>query len=257
VILPLPFREGGQGVRSRLEPHPFVPDAWLLDRGELEQIEPLLAAGKVVVQDPASQLVALLAAPRPGQRVADLCAAPGGKAAHLAALMGGEGVVIATDRDKERLAMLRENIARLAPHGVEVHDWAMAEMLLAAPEPDIILIDAPCTGWGTVRHKPDLKWRRRDPAALAAAQRQLLRDAAPHLGPGGVLVYSVCTFLPAETDEVMHAFLSEHPAFRVQDAREVLPPQAHALVSDDGTVRTWPHRHRCDGFFAVRLVNSN
>lgn len=234
--------------------HAIVPDAWLCDRVHLETLRPLLDSGRIAIQDPASQLVSLVVAPRPGQRIVDLCASPGGKAAHLAALMGGEGRVIATDRDRERLHDLRENMARMHARGVEVVDWAMAEMLMAAPEPDAVLIDGPCSGWGTVRHKPDLKWRSHDSAKLAAMQRQLLDDAAPHLCPGGVIIHSVCTFLPGETTEVVAGFLADHPQFAIQDAREVLPPAAQGLVEADGSVRTWPHRHGCDGFYAARLI---
>lgn len=250
-------REVERVTESRLEPHPLVPGAWTLsDRTRLDALHPLLDHGAIAVQDPASQLVSLLAGARPGMRVADLCAAPGGKAAHLAALMDNRGVVIATDRDKQRLGAMRENLVRLGCLCVETPDWALAEILLAAPEPDAILIDAPCTGWGTVRHRPDLKWRPRDAAALAATQRQLLAGAAPHLAPGGALVYSVCTFLPVETSETVRAFLGAHPEYRVQDARKVLPAEAHSLVSPEGWVVTWPHRHACDGFFAVRLVRA-
>lgn len=235
-------------------PHPLVPGAWLCPRSALPALRPLLENGALVVQDPASQLIALLVAPHPGARVADLCAAPGGKAAHLAALMGDQGVVLATDRSRERLRETRAHLARLGGTCVEVVDWAMAEMLLAEPEPDAILIDAPCSGWGTVRHKPDLKWRRHAVHRLAQAQGELLRSAAPHLGPGGALVYSVCTFLPEETTAVIERFLADHPDFRLHDPREVLPTAAHAAVAEGPWVRTWPHRHACDGFFAARLV---
>jgi len=247
-------REAEGLIGQPLTPHPHVPGAWQAPRAALETLEPLLGRGAIAVQDAASQLVSLLASPKPGMRIADLCAAPGGKAAHLAALLGNEGVVIATDHDKARLGEMRENLIRLGCLCVESPDWGLAEMLLAAPEPDAVLIDAPCSGWGTVRHKPDLKWRSRDLAALAATQRQLLDGAAPHLAPGGVLIYSVCTFLPEETTGVVRAFLSAHPEFRLQNAREVLPPSCHALVDSSGHVATWPHRHSCDGFFAVRMI---
>jgi 16S rRNA (cytosine967-C5)-methyltransferase len=260
-------------------PHPRVPGAWTCQRSHLDALRPLLDEGALVIQDPASQLVSLLAAPRPGMRVADLCAAPGGKAAHLAALMRNEGSLIVTDRDKARLRETEANLHRLGVRCAEVVDWAMAEMLLASPEPDITLIDAPCSGWGTVRHKPDLKWRRphsrvdsresivvrrsmsdsRSPipdprSPIPSLQRALLTDAASHLAADGVLIYSVCTFLPEETDDVLRGFLSEHVDFALQDAREVLPASAHSMVTPKGSLRTWPHRDACDGFFAARLI---
>jgi 16S rRNA (cytosine967-C5)-methyltransferase len=237
-------------------PHPLVEDARTCDRASLEALRPLLDEGVLVIQDPASQLIGHLASPRPGQRIVDLCAAPGGKSAHLAALMGNEGTVIATDRDRVRLRVMRANLERLGATCVEVTDWGMAEMLMAAPEPDAIVVDAPCSGWGTVRHKPDLKWRSRDVDALADMQRTLLAEAAPHLASGGALIYSVCTFLPEETTEVVNLFLADHTGFTIQDARDVLPESSHATVTAEGFVWTWPHRHQCDGFFAARLMKA-
>lgn len=250
----VPASSGGEPVD--FTPHPLIPGCLTLPRGDLKRITSALERGEVAVQDAASQLVAHLIAPRPGQRIVDLCAAPGGKSAHLAALTGGDLSLVAADPDKERRAEMAENFKRLGVTCAEVADMGLAEMLLAAPEPDVILVDAPCSGWGTVRHKPDLKWRRRDLAALAKTQREILDRAAPHLGPGGVLVYSVCTFLPGETSQVIADFLRDHPAFSIQDPREFFPEPLHALVEPDGTLRTWPHRHACDGFFAVRLVKS-
>jgi 16S rRNA (cytosine967-C5)-methyltransferase len=172
----------------------------------------------------------------------------------MAALAGDDASILATDRDRERVRDLQMNIERLGARCVEVADWGMSEMLMAAPEPDAILVDAPCSGWGTVRHKPDIKWRTHDLQGQGVRQLQLLETAAPHLEPGGALVYSVCSFLPEETTQVIGAFLESDSRFAVEDARETLPESAHDLVESDGSVRTWPHRHGCDGFFAVRLI---
>jgi 16S rRNA (cytosine967-C5)-methyltransferase len=241
-------------IGQPLAAHPLIPDAWTCERSHLAALEPLLEEGALVVQDPASQLVGLLVHPQPGQRIVDLCAAPGGKAAHLAALVNGDASILATDRDRQRLDDLRLNIERLGARCVEVVDWGMAEMLLAAPEPDAILIDAPCSGWGTVRHRSDIKWRTHDLKGQGERQLHLLEAAAPHLESGGALIFSVCSFLPEETTQVIGAFLESDSRFVLQDAREVLPESTHGLVETDGWVRTWPHRHGCDGFFAGRLL---
>ncbi|MBN1478288.1 hypothetical protein JXA47_16145 [Candidatus Sumerlaeota bacterium] len=253
-----PPEETRQGVEEAigqpLKAHPLIPDAWTCERSHLTALEPFLDRGMIAVQDPASQLVGLLVHPQPGQRIVDLCAAPGGKAAHLAALVGGDASILATDRDRDRLRDLRLNIERLGARCVEAVEWGMAEMLMASPEPDAILVDAPCSGWGTVRHRPDLKWRTHDLREQGARQLRLLETAAPHLEPGGALVYSVCSFLPEETTQVIGTFLESDPRYAIQDAREALPESIHGLVGPDGSVRTWPHLHGCDGFCAVRMV---
>lgn len=241
-------------IGTSLAAHSLVPGAWMCDRSHLDALLPLLDEGAIVVQDPASQLVAHLIAPTPGLRIVDLCAAPGGKSAHLADMMGNDGVILATDRDRQRLAAAEENLVRLGATCVETMDWGMSEVLMAAPEPDVILVDAPCSSWGTARHQPDVKWREHEYNAQAVRQLSLLERAAPHLSPGGVLVYSVCTLLPAETAEVVQSFLATDDRFELQDAREVLPLEAHSAVTECGIVQTWPHRHGCDGFFAVRLI---
>jgi 16S rRNA (cytosine967-C5)-methyltransferase len=214
-------------------------------------------AGWTQVQDEAAQLVSLLAAPRPGQRILDACSGRGVKTGHLAALAGNRADIVATDQEARKLAELDVEMARLGVSCVRslAVDW------LQAPGPDLgggfdlVLLDAPCSGLGVIGRNPDAKWRRRPADIERQARRQLdFMDALAHrVKPGGVLVYAVCSIEPEETDAVIAAFLDRHPGFRVQAPRAFLPPSAHRLGQPDGTVRIDPAVEPMDGFFMVRL----
>jgi 16S rRNA (cytosine967-C5)-methyltransferase len=243
----LGIRINRPGGAAQLTAHPAVPGAWTCPRATLGELQPHLDDGSLLVQDPASQLVGLLGSPEPGARVLDLCAAPGGKTAHLAQFTDQ---VWASDRDPSRLEELKQNLHRHHADGVHVVPWDEVDAL---GDFDVILVDAPCTGWGTVRHKPDLKWRAHAPRKLAEAQRGLLERMAARVRLGGSLIYSVCTFLPEETTGVIEGFLTAHPEFTMSSRSTTVPAQ---MVEPDGSIRTWPHRHACDGFFAVRMQRS-
>jgi 16S rRNA (cytosine967-C5)-methyltransferase len=185
---------------------------------------PGYAAGAFTPQSRASQLVARTVAPAPGERVLDLCAAPGGKTTHLAALMQGEGEVVAVERHPQRARALRATCARMRAGNVTVV-VADAKDHDGAGSFDRVLLDPPCSGLGTLRSHPDLRWRTSPEAidALAVEQDALLRCARRALAPGGTLVYSVCT----------------------------LSPREERLVTDD-VQRTFPHAHGTDGFYIAR-----
>ncbi len=197
--------------------------------------------GLFEVQDEASQLVGALADPRPGDEVLDLCAGAGGKTLQLAAFPGVR--VHAADPAGERLERLRRRAARAGAR-VAVHG--------AEPPPELVvdrvLVDAPCSELGALRRGPDLRFRL-DPArfaALPAAQLAILSRAARHVRRGGRLVYATCTFRREEDEEVAAAFEAAHPGFR--RARPAAPDE---VVGADGFLRTWPHRHDADAFFAA------
>jgi 16S rRNA (cytosine967-C5)-methyltransferase len=219
--------------------------------------DPAFAAGVFAVQDEGSQLVVALLDPQPGERALDTCAAPGAKATALAELVGEAGRVVALDRHARRLARLGREARRLGLANVEAHVFDASQDLAPVAAPgsfDRVLVDAPCSGLGTLRRNPDLRWRARpgDPDALAPAQLALLRRAAAALSPGGALVYSTCTLAPEENEAVVRAFLAETPAFRIAP-REAAPEAVRPLLGDDGFLRTFPHRHGADGFFAARF----
>jgi len=206
--------------------------------------------GRFAFQGEASQLVAALVAAPDGARVLDACAAPGGKSCALAAA----SPVVALDPHVAGVRRVAAEAARLRLSELRVA-VADARRPPFAGGFDAALVDAPCSGLGTLRRHPELRWRRRaaDVERLATLQQELLAGAAPLVRPGGALVYAVCTLTERETTGVVAKFLAAEPGFRVVDARPFLPVAAAELVTADGALRTLPHRHDLDGFFAVRL----
>jgi 16S rRNA (cytosine967-C5)-methyltransferase len=214
-------------------------------------------AGAIMPQSRASMLVSLMLAPAPGERVLDLCAAPGGKTTHLAALMGGSGEVTAVERHPGRADALKRTCGRLRATSVSVEVADAAEIhrgrgdLLEAF--DRVLVDPPCSGLGTLRSRPDLRWRTSLEAIgeLAALQARILAAGGAALRAGGALVYSVCTISAAEGVAVVDAFLRAHPDFSVQALGAEHPEWADQL--DRRHLQLLPHREGTDGFFVARL----
>lgn len=214
----------------------------------------LLGDGTVTVQSEASQLVIALLAPRAGERVVDLCAAPGGKTGAIAERTGGGGLVVAIDPTLGGARRVRASAARLHGDATTFAVVADGRRPPLAGGWDAVLVDAPCSGLGTLRRHPEIRWRRRpeDVARLAALQAELLDAAAGLLGTGGRIVYAVCTLTRSETWDVTDGFLTRHPRFRIEPAEAPLGPAAAPLVHR-GALRTLPHPHDLDGFFALRL----
>lgn len=220
---------------------------------------PLLRSGALEVQDEGSQLVGLLLDARPGEMVADYCAGAGGKTLLLGAAMQSRGRLYAFDVEAGRLERLgprlkRSRLSNVMPVVIEPSGDERIRRLAA--KLDRVLVDAPCTGVGTVRRNPDLKWKHRpeDVAELAAKQRDILRRAAALLKPGGQLVYATCSWLREENEAVVESFLDAHPGFRQAPVWEVLEPQGVSLEGRPEHLRLWPHRQGTDGFFAARFI---
>ena len=214
----------------------------------------LFSDGLVEVQDEGSQLLAWLLAPRRGEMIADYCAGAGGKTLAAAMLMRGSGRIYAMDVSAKRLAALAPRAARAGITSVQTlvlgEDGARARRL--AGKLDRVLVDAPCSGFGTLRRNPDLKWRHL-PAAideLAVKQRAILDAAAPLVKPGGRLVYATCSILREENDAVADDFQAAHREFRPLSAATLLAAQRIALDTGE-RLRLWPHLHATDGFFAA------
>jgi 16S rRNA (cytosine967-C5)-methyltransferase len=239
---------------ARLARH--APLAITLGHGVDPGSDPAFREGRFTVQDEASQLVVELLAPAAGERVLDLCAAPGAKATAIAERVGPSGLVVACDRNQRRLDLVGRAARRLALANVHAALADATQPLQGLPGVPFarILVDAPCSGLGTLRRNPDARWRLRpgDASALAETQRALLAQAASVLLPGGTLVYSTCTLLAEENEAVVAAFLGQHPEFSLTE-RSALPAALLPFVEADGFMRTWPQRHGTDGFFAARL----
>jgi 16S rRNA (cytosine967-C5)-methyltransferase len=212
--------------------------------------------GLFQVQGEASQLVGFLVDPQPGERVLDACAAPGGKATQLAELMGDQGEVIALDASLQGLEKVRENVRRLKLASLKIFRCDVTEGL---PENcprayDRILVDAPCTGLGTLRSHPEAKWFRQaaDSKRLAQLQRKILKSIFPYLKPGGVLVYATCTLAPDENESVVNDFLEREQGMVLDEASAFLPERARTMTRGKYFLAL-PHKHDTDGFFAARM----
>jgi 16S rRNA (cytosine967-C5)-methyltransferase len=212
--------------------------------------------GLFIVQDEAAQLAGLLLCPKPGERVLDACAAPGGKATHLAEMMENEGALVALESDGKRVLRIRENSDRL---GLTIIRAVVGDASsYAEGRFDKILVDAPCSGLGVLRRRPDGRWTKNEKSLpeLQALQKRILANCAKLLDPAGALVYATCTTEPEENEDVINGFLAAHPDFSLDDARPFLPPAAAGLVDVQGFFRTFPGEPGLDGFFGARLVKS-
>jgi len=246
-----------RGDGYAVEPTPYSP--WGLrvnGRPSLAQ-HPWFVDGSIEVQDEGSQLVAFLVAPRRGEMVVDFCAGAGGKTLALGVLMRSQGRLYAFDTVEKRLQNLKPRLARSGLSNVHPQLIAHerdAKIKRLAGKVDRVLVDAPCTGTGTLRRNPDLKWRNRpvDVAELAAKQTAILASAATLVKPGGRVVYATCSVLPEENERIVEAFLAAHPGFESGDARAELARAGIALDTGRAMVLSTA-THGCDAFFAAIL----
>jgi 16S rRNA (cytosine967-C5)-methyltransferase len=244
------------------QPTSFSPEGLILRKSPSLPGERLFQEGLYFVQDESSQVVAHLLSPLPGERVLDVCAAPGGKTTHLAQLMGNRGEITALELHRSKVKLIEENCRRL---GITIVRAIERDASQPLPFPwgesfDRILLDAPCTGLGILHRNPEAKWRRKpeDVLRLSRTQKALLDNISSWLKAGGTLVYSTCTMTPEENDGVVNSFLETHPKFRKENLRETVPAGLRPLVDSQGFYRTYPERvipdsNRMDGFFAARL----
>lgn len=237
-----------------VQPGQLVPQALVVQHASAPEVAATRAfqQGFLYFQDEASQLVAHLVNPKAGARILDLCSAPGGKATHMADLAEGKAEIIATDISSERLKLVQANVDRLQTPGVGVLPFAEAGEL---GEFDAVLVDAPCSGIGTVRRNPEIRYRCSDESIAALAQEQLkiLQQAAERVKPGGRLIYSTCTVTDSENREVVARFLDAYPAFALHETDSELPA-VQSLRDTDGLYRTWPSHLEMDGFEAAVLL---
>jgi 16S rRNA (cytosine967-C5)-methyltransferase len=249
-----------QAAGVEVQPTPYSPLGLRIPGKPALQKMPIYIEGHVEVQDEGSQLLALLTGAKRGEMVVDFCAGAGGKTLALGAMMRNTGRLYAFDVSGHRLENLKPRLARSGLSNVYATQIAHENddrIKRLRGKIDRVLVDAPCSGLGTLRRNPDLKWRQ-SPQAIAelqVKQRAILESAARLLKPGGRLVYATCSLLPAENEEVAAAFADSHPDMVQLDAAEALTQagvaEAASLVTPAGHLRLWPDRHATDGFYAV------
>jgi 16S rRNA (cytosine967-C5)-methyltransferase len=251
----------------------FSPDAIVLGRkGDVGQ-DPAFVSGRMSPQDEASQLVVELLNPKPGERILDTCAAPGTKSAAMAERLDGDGHILALDRHARRLHLVGRGMRRLEIGGVATLERDATKPMKELTDPDgpfdRILVDAPCSGLGSLRRNPDARWRLRpdDLTDLAKVQRAILESAADVLRPGGSLVYSTCTVTPEENENVINGFMATRANWRIA-SRDEAAGSLQPLIDDNGFLRVLPNMpgqagrtdledcREMDGFFAVRLIRN-
>ncbi len=219
------YARGNQPWPGVLEPTEFHPLCYRVIDAPKFFADP----GRYYVQDPSTLLAVDVLDPQPGERVLDMCAAPGGKTTYIAARMQNRGQIIAADSSNVRLGLVTENCRRL---GVEIVaalacEGTRLDRCLRGDRFDRVLVDAPCSNTGVMRRRPDLRWRidEKEIARLAKLQSHLLAKAGEFVRPGGVLVYSTCSLEPEENERVVEPFLDSHPKFRLETTRSLIPPR--------------------------------
>jgi 16S rRNA (cytosine967-C5)-methyltransferase len=243
-----------EGIKA--DPCRYAPEGLVLHLTKRLTSLDSFQEGLFQIQGEASMLVAPLVNPRAGERVLDLCSAPGGKTLHMAMLMGNKGRILAADMYPHRLELLEKMMKR---HNIKiVRTEKLDGRSISSSEYgsyDRVLLDVPCSGLGVVRRKGELKWRRKeeDIFSLARLQADLLRCAFKALKPGGVLVYSACSTEPEETREIIYAFLQEESSASLALLAPLLPEELRSQEKEEGTIYFYPHKHGLDGFFMARI----
>ncbi|MEA5568391.1 16S rRNA (cytosine(967)-C(5))-methyltransferase [Anabaena sp. UHCC 0399] len=244
------------GILARRIPH--LPQALRLigNSGAIQNL-PGFNEGWWVVQDASAQLVSHILDPQSGEVIIDACAAPGGKTTHMAELMQDEGKIFACDRTASRLRKLKDNAQRLGLHSIEIYTGDSRNSPQFDHTADRVLLDAPCSGLGTLHRHADARWRQ-TPASvveLSTLQKELTSQTSKFVKPGGVLVYATCTLHPAENEGVITEFLREHSDWQIEPLSVDSPYSTYG--TPQGWLKLWPHRQDMDGFFMVRLRKTN
>lgn len=205
-----------------------------------------------MIQDSSAQLVTYLLDPQPGEMIIDACAAPGGKTTHIAELMGDSGQIIASDRATKRLNKVRENAARLQLNSIKIEVGDSRELERFHHLADRVLLDAPCSGLGTLHKRPDIRWRQTNQAveSLFELQTELIEQTALCVKPKGVLVYATCTLNVLENEKVVQSFLTNNSNWSIDPNNTI----AQNWATSEGWIKIYPHQSNMDGFFMVRLV---
>ncbi len=239
----------------------YADEAVLIDKPSVFYKTGFYREGRFYIQDEASIVVSKLLRPLPGNLVIDVCSAPGGKATHIAELMGNRGRIIAMDIQSNRLELVKQNADRLGMDIIEyeVKDASQSDERYRN-KADRVLADVPCTGYGVLRKKPEIKWNRGpgDSNELQKLQLRILQAASEQLKPGGLLVYSTCTVGAAENEDVVRSFLNNNRHFRFSGFKDELPAALRSKnSSDDGMLHLYPNTDGTDGFFIARFTKED
>ena len=238
---------------AALAPHPWLPDCWQMSGGGSLEAMPAFQKGWFQVQDAAARGAVLAAGAKPGDRVLDVCAAPGGKSFAAAVALEDRGAIIACDIHRHKLALIEKGAERLGLTCIRAELTDGRETREEWLEGfDVVLCDVPCSGLGIIRKKPDVRYK--DPAQLAGlprVQRAILDNASRYVKPGGVLLYATCTILPEENQDVTGGFLAGHDVFRQESFS--LPGLNEG---NNGSLTLWPQRHGTDGFYICKMRKS-
>jgi 16S rRNA (cytosine967-C5)-methyltransferase len=252
-----------QGITTVRVPH--LPQTLRLtsSAGKIDQL-PGYEAGWWIVQDSSAQLVTHLLDPQPGETIVDVCAAPGGKTTHIAELMKDRGIIYACDLSEKRLNKVQENAQRLQLKSIKIcpGDSRNLNQIFQNDSSvqfnskflsDRVLLDAPCSGLGTLHKRPDIRWRQNQTKIreLSRLQQELLNQSATWVKPGGIIVYATCTLNPLENEVVIESFLQSHPEWQIHPPASDSP--ANHFATSPGWIKVFPHRHNMDGFFMVKL----
>jgi 16S rRNA (cytosine967-C5)-methyltransferase len=253
AVIETAMQQAGVPV-SRVPP---LPQALRLlqHSGSIQRL-PGFSEGAWVVQESSAQLVSHLLDPQPGEVVIDACAAPGGKTTHIVELMADQGVIWACDRTPARLNKLQDNAQRLGLHSIRICTGDSRNLPQFIGQGDRVLLDAPCSGLGTLHRHADARWHQTPETVheLRVLQQELLEYTCQWVKPGGILVYATCTLHPSENEEQIQTFLQSHPDWQLQAPS---PDAAAArFATPPGWVKVWPHQHDSDGFFMARLQRS-
>ncbi len=229
----------------------YMDEFLTLETSAIDPLRSLLDDGKIYIQDQSAGMAVRLLNPRPGVNALDLTAAPGGKTAYCASRMRGKGKIIALDKSRKRLEILTDNCKRL---GVKIVSPIVCDAVQFKSEErfERVIVDPPCSGWGTAGGHPDLRWRKteEDISQMTRIQRKLLASGAALLKPGGILVYSTCTIMRAENDQIVEEFLARNKQFQLDSASQFFDD---SVVNERGFIKTYPAIERLDGAFAARI----
>ncbi|KFF40924.1 MAG: ribosomal RNA small subunit methyltransferase RsmB [Candidatus Atelocyanobacterium thalassa isolate SIO64986] len=241
-------------AKVNVEYLPYLPYALRLKgkTGDIKNL-PGFMKGNWTVQDISAQLVSYLLDPKVGDIIIDACAAPGGKTTHIAELMQDKGLILACDRISSRLGKIQQNVERLGLKSIKLIKGDSRYLQQFTNFADRVLIDAPCSGLGTLHRNPDIRWRQTPEKIkqLSIMQKEILHRAAQWVKPNGVLVYSTCTLNIVENEIIVHNFLKDNPEWHIE--KPLFSKPFSPFITPSGCLQIFPHQHYMDGFFMVKL----